>query len=219
MMNSTLKISLFLILLGVPGFPAAADSWDELNAQRANVGLPPLIQNADLMRFAQAKAEWQAARHVSGFVPSGPDNYAIRRDHRGRPYNGHEGPRIPGVVEGTGCGRIPGPYITCAWDAKGALEAGTGVAIGSDGFRYMVTMIRAHRTIEANRNVPLINTSHLTPNAPRVPRRGSIPADPSVAHVPTRYVFDGKVSVDVGRVSVRVGALQRIPCPRCGRIH
>ena len=194
---------------------ASAGPFEECNAQRRHFGLPPFIPDPELMKLAQAKAEWQAARHVSGFVPVGRDGFRERRDRRGRPYNGHEGPRVPGAFEGTGCARNPGPFIACRALSNGSgIRAGCGMAIGSDGHRYMVVLTR-RSSREGGRNVPVINTSHLTPDPIHVPYIGSIPADPSGWHVPTPYSFDNEIIPGGGTYTETTPKR----CPRCGRIH
>jgi hypothetical protein len=49
--------------------------------------------------------------------------------------------------------------------------AGAGVAIGADGERYMVLIVRGTQGHAPNgRQVRLLRTAHLTPDAPRIER-------------------------------------------------
>lgn len=134
---------------------ANGEPFAELNAQRAHFGLPPLIEDAELTRFAQMKAEWQARYKV---------NLA-------RGYNGHEGPSGPGgCTEGTGQVDPMWGWATCAVWIKGVYRAGAGIAIGDDGKRYMCLIVRcpnnAPEVSSNDRN--MLDTSHMTPNAPRI---------------------------------------------------
>jgi hypothetical protein len=134
-----------------------ADGFREMNAQRRNFGLPPLLERADLTARAQAKAEWQAAHDISLF----------------NRYNGHEGLITPpGMIEGTGCCDPSWGWATCVMRTLGQWPAGAGVAIGANGRRYMCLIIDTNYRNPPQTNVQrsVINTSPMTPDAPNIPR-------------------------------------------------
>ena len=141
-----------------------ADSWDEMNAQRRNLGLPPLIQDEELMRCAQWKAEFMAAHHVKMI--------------QGRPstaYLGHLGPSMgPGYIEGCGAVTREWGWNSCAMRTLGQHRAGTGLAIGSDGLRYMCLLIRGRKLPETTIRVNLVDTSYMTPNPPVMAYQGKV---------------------------------------------
>ena len=144
---------------------AGARGIDELNAQRRNFGLPPCVEDPQLTAFAQEKCEWQAEHGVN-----------LRNG-----YNGHEGRQNPwGFVEGTGCVTADWGWCTCAMRSLGSHRVGCGVCHGPDGNRYMCLIVAARSINESNVQRPVINTSHMTPNAPRMSRCGRcvIPREP-----------------------------------------
>lgn len=142
---------------------AHAKAMEEVNAQRANFGLPPLVEDAALSQWAQQRAEYFARHHIS--IYNG--------------YNGHEGTSPgPGYVEGGGALPKSSPqdaWCSCAMRTVGNFQAGAGVAWGSDGVRYMCLVIRAPSTRDGGLRRPLVATSHLTPEAPRIPYGGPVP--------------------------------------------
>lgn len=138
---------------------ALADSFEEMNAQRANLGLAPLIRNEDLMKAAQYKAEWLAAHQIK----AGRDYWQHRNP------DGSFGPMIgAGYIEGIGAQDPGAGWCSCAMRTIGQHEAGTGLAIGEDGIRYMVLFVKGRNLPETNVVRPLVNTSWRSPNAPRI---------------------------------------------------
>ena len=149
-----------LLLAVLIGSPALAQPMAEVNAQRANFGLPPLIEDARLSRWAQMKAEWQARRGIC--LDNG--------------YNGHEGPGCgPGYVEGTGCLPQHWGWGTCAMRVLGTHAAGAGLAMGPDGKRYMCLVIQGRNLPESRSSRPLVSTAHLTPQVKYVTRASDVP--------------------------------------------
>ena len=120
------------------------------------------------MRLAQAKAEWKAAHLV--------------RTANG--YSGHEGHIPPAdCIEGTGALDPWWGWATCRTTVYGSHAAGAGLAIGSDGRRYMVLLIRTRQTAEIPLNSRnLIDTAHMTPSAPRVERCPNWPPRQALDH-------------------------------------
>ena len=129
---------------------ANAKAIDEVNYWRKRNGLRPYVEDKRLTAAAQHKAEYRAARLLK---------------------NGHQGPACPaGCREGTGEARPDWGWLTCVMEESGS-RAGAGVAIGDDGERYMVLIVRGSRgSAPKGRNVRPLSTSHLTPNAPRIGR-------------------------------------------------
>lgn len=131
---------------------------DEVNHWRQQNGLPAFVEDDQLTEFAQQKAEWRAARLAK---------------------NGHQGPPTPaGCREGCGEATEQWGWLTCCQEETGT-QAGAGVAIGADGERYMVLVIRGtHGTAPRGRKIggggPLriVRTAHLTPDAPVMGRLG-----------------------------------------------
>lgn len=152
---------------------AYGDAWAELTAQRAHFGLPPMVEDSQLSAWAQMKAEWQAARGV-GLHSGG---------------NGHEGPNCGvGYTEGTGCLEPAAGWATCAFKSAGSPVAGAGLALGTDGRRYMCLVIRGTNHRDGGRNVALSNTSYLSPDAPVIPTTLSYTREPSYTYyTPKRY--------------------------------
>lgn len=161
-------IPIWLALL----LPAMGEALDECNLQRQHFGLPPLIRDPELMRAAQRKAEWKAAHHVTS-------QYG---------YDGHEGQTPPDdCIEGCGALTPFWGWGTCETTLTGSWPAGAGLAMGTDGRRYMVLWIRQggqnghRRTIDmSSRN--LADTAHLTPGLKVIPR--------SRTRIPKGYRFD-----------------------------
>ena len=127
-----------------------AKAIDEVNYWRKKNGLRPFVEDKKLSAAAQHKAEYRAARLLK---------------------DGHQGPACPaGCREGTGEARPSWGWLTCVMEETGS-HAGAGVAIGPDGERYMVLIVRGSRgNAPIGRNVRPISTAHLTPDAPRVAR-------------------------------------------------
>ena len=140
---------------------AGATAMEELNYWRTQNGLPALKEDKELTKFAQNKAEWRAQRLAQ---------------------NGHQGPSCPGGCR-EGCGEATSTWgwLTCCQEETGTY-AGAGVAIGRDGQRYMVLVMRGtHGSTPKGRQIGgrgarmrIIDTSHLTPDAPRVDAAGNI---------------------------------------------
>lgn len=186
---------------------ARADAFEELNAQRRNFGLPPMVEDPELSRWAQMKAEWQAARGVSLYTGG----------------NGHEGPNCgAGYTEGTGCLEPSWGWATCAMRTYGSPVAGAGLAIGTDGKRYMCLVIRGtgHREWSGRRSV--INTSHLSPDAPVISTKvGNYQRKPIGQYTPTRYPGLDLKDFLAGKpvVAPTTTVSQSRVCPRCGKVH
>ena len=135
----------------------SGSAMDEVNHWRTKNGLEPLKEVPWMTEFAQQKAEWRAARLAQ---------------------NGHQGPPCPaGCREGCGEADSFWGWLTCCQEETGKW-AGAGVAIGADGQRYMVLVIHGTRgTAPKGRQIGgrgarlrIINTSKLTPDAPRIER-------------------------------------------------
>lgn len=123
---------------------AHGGAFDEVNAWRRGAGLPQLMEDPAMTKFAQAKAQYRAARGLK---------------------DGHQGPSVPsGWTEGCGEAKASWGWLTCATECD-FQYAGAGVAMGADGERYMVFVGRGgsgRALIDPNR-YPIIKTSHLTP--------------------------------------------------------
>lgn len=129
---------------------AQGSAIEEVNLWRQKNGLSPFIEDEKLTAAAQHKAEYRAARLLK---------------------NGHQGPACPaGCREGTGEARPSWGWLTCVMEETGKY-AGAGVAVGADGERYMVLLVRGTRgSAPRGRSVRPIRTAHLTPNAPIIRR-------------------------------------------------
>lgn len=129
---------------------AQAGALDEVNLWRTTNGLPPFQEDKRLTTTAQHKAEYRAARLLK---------------------NGHQGPPCPpGCREGTGEARPEWGWLTCVMEETGTY-AGAGVAIGADGERYMVLIVRGTQGYAPiSRQLRPLRTAHLTPDAPRIGR-------------------------------------------------
>lgn len=150
-------LMLSLLIVSVAG----ATAMEEVNSWRTQNGLPAFQEDAALTEFAQRKAEWRAQRLAQ---------------------NGHQGPPCPGGCR-EGCGEATPSWgwLTCCQEETGEY-AGAGVAIGRDGQRYMVLVVRGTQgSAPKGRQIGgrgarmrIINTSHLTPDAPRVDAAGNV---------------------------------------------
>jgi hypothetical protein len=129
---------------------AQASALEELNFWRTRNGLPAFQEDKTLTAAAQHKAEYRAARLLK---------------------DGHDGPTCPaGCREGTGEARPEWGWLTCVMEESGT-HAGAGVAIGADGERYMVLLVRGTQGhASSGRQVRPLRTAHLTPDAPRIDR-------------------------------------------------
>ena len=136
--------SMIMVLVMSP--VASGTAIEEVNFWRSKNGLPSLIEDQVLTSKAQAKAEYRAARLLK---------------------DGHDGPRCPqGCREGTGEASPGWGWLTCVMEETGE-SAGAGVAIGADGQRYMVLLLRGSReSAPIGRQVRPARTAQLTPNAP-----------------------------------------------------
>lgn len=146
-----------LFLSSLLASTAAATAMEEVNHWRTANGLEPLQEVPWMTKFAQRKAQWRAARLAQ---------------------NGHQGPPCPaGCREGCGEADASWGWLTCCQEETGKW-AGAGVAIGADGQRYMVLIIhgtpgqapRGRQIGGRGALLHIINTSKLTPDAPRVER-------------------------------------------------
>lgn len=140
---------LLVALLAVLPSLAIADGNAELAEWRRRVGLPRFTVDANLTRFAQMKAEYRAKRGLK---------------------DGHQGPRNPpGTREGCGEASAHWGLLVCSME-EDFTHAGVGIAIGGDGERYMVAVFRggSGRALIPRQNIPIHNTSYLTPNPPRM---------------------------------------------------
>lgn len=142
-----MRIVLFVLLVSST---ANASALQEVNFWRTKNGLAPFQEDKKLTAAAQQKAEYRAARLLK---------------------DGHQGPSCPpGCREGTGEARPEWGWLTCVMEETGT-HAGAGVAIGADGERYMVLIVRGtHGHAPKGRQVRPLRTSHLTPDAPRIER-------------------------------------------------
>jgi hypothetical protein len=129
---------------------ASGRGLDEVNFWRSRNGLRPLREDPLLTRFAQRKAVYRAARMLK---------------------NGHQGEACPADCrEGTGEAQPQWGWLTCVME-EDATHGGAGVAIGEDGERYMVLVVRGGSgSAPRGRNVRPLATAHLTPDAPVVQR-------------------------------------------------
>ena len=129
---------------------AQGAALDEVNLWRSQNGLVKLQEDPELTEFAQRKAEYRAARLLQ---------------------NGHHGPPCPaGCTEGTGEATPDWGWLTCVQDSRSARVGGAGVAIGADGQRYMVLLLRGtNHQCDFGNNLKPIGTAHLTPDAPVIP--------------------------------------------------
>jgi len=127
------------------------DAMDEVNEWRRRSGLRPFVEDPQMTKFARMKAEYRAMRNLR---------------------NGHQGPKAPGNWrEGTGEAKPVWGWLTCETESD-FKYAGAAMCVGRDGTRYMVLVCRggSGRALISRNNAPVHNTSHLTPNPPRVAR-------------------------------------------------
>ena len=149
---------------------AFADGMAEVNEWRRRSGLPPFIEDPQMTAFATSKARYRAERGLQ---------------------NGHQGPKPPaGWHEGTGEATASWGWLTCEMESQ-FKYAGAGICVGADGKRYMVLVCRdgSGRALVSRNNSPVHNTSHLTPNPPRV---GSDPSSVQVVKTKTYCPSCGK---------------------------
>jgi hypothetical protein len=139
-----------VMLLLLLSSTAQASALQEVNLWRTTNGLPAFQEDERLTAAAQYKAEYRAARLLQ---------------------NGHQGPPCPpGCREGTGEATAEWGWLSCVMEESGTY-AGAGVAIGADGQRYMVLMVRGTQGYApSGRQVRPLRTAHLTPDAPQIPR-------------------------------------------------
>lgn len=125
---------------------------DEVNLFRTTHGLRPFKHDPRLTEFAQMKAEFRAARMLK---------------------HGHQGPKNPpGSVEGTAEATAMWGWLSCSMEEDWEF-AGAGIAIGGDGERYMVLVVRGGTgAATRGRNLRPVTTAHLTPHPPRFDRTG-----------------------------------------------
>ena len=146
MKSSAFKLLIALFLFSNLAISIAQGAaFDEVNAWRRAAGLPVLIEDPQMTRFAQMKAEYRAQRGLK---------------------NGHQGPSNPsGWTEGCGEATSRWGWLTCATECD-FRYGGAGVAIGADGERYMVFVGRggSGRALLNPNQYPIIQTAHLTPN-------------------------------------------------------
>lgn len=141
-----MKAILIVLLYSV----AHASGMDEVNYWRSKNGLRAFKEVPWITRAAQKKAEYRAARGLK---------------------DGHDGPKCPaGCREGTGEATADWGWLTCVMEETGRW-AGAGVAVGSDGERYMVLIVHGARgRAPIGHNIRPLKTAHLTPNPPVMPR-------------------------------------------------
>ena len=139
-----------LLIILLINSTAQASALEEVNLWRSKNGLPAFKEDKKLTAAAQHKAEYRAARLLK---------------------DGHDGPECPaGCREGTGEAKPEWGWLTCVMEETGTY-AGAGVAIGADGERYMVLIVRGiHGHAPNGRQVRPLRTAHLTPDAPRIER-------------------------------------------------
>jgi len=148
------------ILLFLQVLIARAEALEEVNLQRASWGQKALIKDEELTLAAQKIAEWQAYYQIS--LQTG--------------YNGHEHPKYEptGTSVGTGVSSSYG-WSSCLMEVYGSYKAGAGLAIGSDGNRYMVLILQGEDHPGCRNGVLMIKTNHLTPDAPLIQRSSLSP--------------------------------------------
>lgn len=146
------------------------DGMDEVNEWRRRAGLPAYREDPEMTKFAMMKARYRAERGLK---------------------NGHQGPQPPaGWHEGTGEASGHWGWLTCEMECD-FQYAGAGMCVGHDGERYMVLVCRggSGRPLISRQQVPVHNTSHLTP----APDRAGSP--------------------------VVTASATRTRCPNCGQFH
>lgn len=205
-----LLLCLVVVVVALTSGFAQADGLAEVNAQRARAGLPPLTPDAEFQRFAQGKAEWQAARGIC--LSNG--------------FNGHEGPAVPTRgAEGTGHASHDWGWVTCRMWTRGSWPAGAGLAIGTDGKRYMCLVIRCPQNTPEGRGVMLKDTSRMS-NPSTIGRINQhIQREPiGRPFIRKNYPMDGRAarteleSFDIIH-GISPADLKGLPCPNCGKVH
>lgn len=126
-------------------------AWQEFCEWRRLAGLPQLIEDLEMTQFCQMKAEFRAMHRLK---------------------DGHDGPQPPTFDwhEGTGEATSMWGWLTCEMESE-FRYGGAGIAMRSDDpDRYMVLVVRdgSGRALIPRENVPVFDTSHLTPNPPVV---------------------------------------------------
>jgi hypothetical protein len=141
---------LLLLTVCLTNFMAVrADGMAEVNEWRRRSGLRPFTADPEMTRFAEMKARYRAEANLR---------------------NGHQGPSAPaGWHEGTGEATASWGWLTCEMESD-FQYAGAGICVGNDGTRFMVLVCRggSGRALLSRHNSPVHNTSHLTPDPPRV---------------------------------------------------
>lgn len=137
---------LFIIcLLFFTTATARGDGFDEVNAWRKHVGLPTFKEDPRMTEFALKKARYRASRDLQ---------------------NGHQGPKAPpGWIEGTGEATPDWGFLACAIECDFEF-VGAALVMGTNGLRYMVFVGRggSGRPLISSHNIPIVDTSRLTPN-------------------------------------------------------
>ena len=138
-------VSAFVIVASI----AQATAIEEVNYWRERNGLPLFQEVSWMTAAAQRKAEYRAARLLK---------------------DSHQGPKCPaGCREGTGEATPWWGWWTCCMEETGRY-AGAGVALGSDGERYMVLIVYGiHGRAPIGRRIRPLSISHLTPHLPIIP--------------------------------------------------
>jgi len=126
--------ALFILLLAAPSF--AANVWDglaEVNAIRAQNGLPPFIYDPNLARAAAGCVNYRAEFGIKGHITVG----------RGKQLRVLEYDLLPqgAFANATGCGTSFGFWNTCC-TYENWTYAGAAWAIGRDGKKYMHIFVR-----------------------------------------------------------------------------
>lgn len=192
-MGNAVHICRVVILSFFVSGVAWGDGIDEVNLFRTTHGLRPFKHDTQLSAFAQMKAEYRAARMLK---------------------HGHQGPpNPPGTGEGTAEATPMWGWLSCSMEEDWEY-AGAGIAIGGDGERYMVLVVRGGSgAATRGRNLRPVPTAHLTPNPPRFDRFGRRmsgtapqPVKPPSATVATKQGLqigqrdqDGAVIISIGK--------------------
>jgi hypothetical protein len=124
--------------------------WTEFCKWRELVGLPQVKEDADMTKFATRKACYRAFHRLK---------------------DGHDGPECPpGWREGTAAAKPTWGWLTCCQE-EDAEYGGAGMCVAKNGDRYMVLVLRGGtgEALIPRDNIPIHDTSHLTPNPIRIP--------------------------------------------------
>ncbi len=132
---------------------AGSEAWAEFNEWRRLCGLPQIKESPEMTAFAQNKANYRAF-------------YRLK--------NNHAGPKAPdGWREGCAEAFPFWGWLSCRQE-EDALEGGAGLAVGLDGERYMVLVLRggSGRCLLATGrdNTPVHDTSYMSKRPWRIPR-------------------------------------------------